>query len=364
MNEPRRLPNQLQVVKSTEAGEVLEEVAPLSEIDRRIAYFKSHLLRGSQLLEMKPQSWLVPNWLPSDAVVAVYAAPGVGKSFYALTLSLEIARGGSWIGTPLEKQRVLYVAAEKATTLRDRAEAWCLFHGEEFPQEFLMEPPPTPPQLNRPIDVEALCRLIKEEQARFVVLDTYAMMLQGVEENSSKESGAVIDALSQLRQATNGGTVLIVHHSGKDSSKGLRGSSALLAAVDLTIEISSNGVGRLQANVRKSNAGTEPMAEHYTLNSFNLGNHDEEERMSAVLIGTGAPAANPELEAQLLEILAQSPHEAMTATEMRNELNEYCPKPLSRSSFERQALNPLIKAGRIVKQGKTKSTKYLLALQE
>lgn len=360
MNEPRLLPNQLQVVKSTEAGDVLQEVAPPNEIDRRVAYFKSHLLRGAQLLEMKPQSWLVPNWLPSDAVVAVYAAPGVGKSFYALTLSLEIARGGSWIGTKLEKQKVLYVAAEKATTLRDRAEAWCLFHGEEFPHEFLMETTPTPPQLNRPIDVEALCRLIKEEQARFVVLDTYAMMLQGVEENSSRESGAVIDALSQIRQATNGGTVFLVHHSGKDSSKGLRGSSALLAAVDLTIEISSNGAERLQANVRKSNAGTEPMAEHYTLNTFNLGNDDEEERVSAVLIGTGAPAANPELEALLLEILAQSPHETMTANEMREELNESCPKPLSLSSFKRQALNPLIKAGKVTQAGQGRTTKYRL----
>ena len=359
MNEPRRLPNELQVVKSTEAGEVLEEVAPPSEIDRRLDYFKSHLLRGGQVLDMEPQKWLVPNWLPSDAVVAVYAAPGVGKSFYALTLSLEIARGGTWLGTNLERQKVLYVAAEKATTLRDRTEAWCLYHGEQIPHEFLMEPPPTPPQLNKPIDVEALCRLIREEQATFVVLDTYAMMLQGVDENSSKESGAVIDALSQIRQATNGGTVLIIHHSGKDSSKGLRGSSALLAAVDMTIEISSNGVGRLQANVRKSNAGTEPMPEHYTLNTFKLG-HDDEARESAVLISTGAPAANPELAALLLDTLAEWPNNTMSATELREAINDTLPKPLSRSSFERQALKPCLKAGTIEQLGQARTTKYRL----
>jgi hypothetical protein len=102
------------------------------------------------------------------------------------------------------------------------------------------------------------------------------------------------------------------------------------------------------------------MAEHYTLNSFNLGNHDEEARVSAVLIGTGAPAANPELEAQLLEILAQSPHETMTANEMKDELNEYCPKPLSLSTFKRQALNPLIKAGKVEQAGQGRTTKYRL----
>ena len=193
-----------------------------------------------------------------------------------------------------------------------------------------------------------------------MVLDTYAMMLQGIEENSSKESGVSIDALSQLRQATNGGTVLVVHHSGKDSTKGLRGSSALLAAVDLTIEIANTGLGRLQATVRKSNAGSEPMPEHYTLSTVAL----ESSRSSAVLIATGAPAANPELEALLLDLIRESTWGSMSATQLRETLNEALPKPISRSTFERQALKPLLNAGKIMKQGTHKSTTYRLPEQE
>ena len=359
MSEQRKLPSQLVVVATTEAGEVLQEIPEPSPTEARLAHLNSHLLRGAQVLDMEPQQWRVPNWLPSNAVVAVYAAPGVGKSFYALTLALEIARGGLWLGTQLDQERVLYVAAEKATTLRDRAEAWCEYHHEMLPEQFLLLNTPRPPQLSDPLAVQSLCELIKSEGVRFVLLDTYAMMLQGIEENSSKESGVTIEALSQIRQATNGGTVLVVHHSGKDSSKGLRGSSALLAAVDLTIEIASNGLGRLQATVRKSNAGSEPMPEHYTLATINL----EGERSSAVLLATGAPAPNPELEALVVAFLKESPSGQMSAAHLREALNETLPKALSRSTFERQALNPLLASGKLEKQGTGKSTNYKLTQQ-
>jgi hypothetical protein len=360
MSEQRKLPSQLQVVANTEAGEVLKAVPEPSPLQEKIAHLNTHLLRGAQVLDMEPQRWKVPDWLPSNAVVAVYAAPGVGKSFYALTLALEIARGGSWLGSNLDREKVLYVAAEKATTLRDRAEAWCVYHEEMFPEEFLLVSTPRPPQLSNPLEVQSLCELIKLEGVRFVLLDTYAMMLQGIEENSSKESGVSIEALSQLRQATKGGTVLVVHHSGKDSTKGLRGSSALLAAVDLTIEIANTGQGRLSATVRKSNAGTEPMPEHYLLSTVAL----ESSRSSAVLIATGAPAANPELEALLLDLITESTWGNMSATQLREALNETLPKPISRSTFERQALKPLLNAGKIVKQGTHKSTTYRLPEQE
>lgn len=357
MSDKRKLPSEFMVIAKTEAGEVLQEVAEPTPIEARLAHLNDHLLRGSQLLDMEPQQWKVPNWLPSNAVVAVYAAPGIGKSFFALTLALEVARGGSWLGTNLDREKVLYVAAEKATTLRDRAEAWCVHHGEMLPDEFLLLSTPRPPQLSDPIAVHSLCEMIKSEGVRFVLLDTYAMMLQGIEENSSKESGVTIEALSQIRQATNGGTVLVVHHSGKDSSKGLRGSSALLAAVDLTIEIASHGLGRLQATVRKSNAGSEPMPEHYLLNTVHL----DGERSSAVLVSTGAPAANPELEGLVLSFLSESPSGTMSATQLREALNETLPKALSRSTFERQALNPLLASGKLIKLGTAKSTTYQLA---
>ena len=359
MSEERKFPSQLQVVKETELGQVLEAVAEPSPTEQKLDYLEKHLLRGAEVLNMEPQSWKVPDWLPSNAVIAVYAAPGVGKSFYALTLALEIARGGSWLGSPLEAEKVLYVAAEKATTLRDRAEAWCEYHGETLPDNFLLEQTPRPPQLSDPLMVQALCTLIERTSSKFVILDTYAMMLQGIDENSSKDSGIPIEALSQLRVATKGGSVLVVHHSGKDSSKGLRGSSALLGAVDLSIEIANTGQGRLQATVRKSNAGSEPMPEHYLLTTQPVSGN----RSSAVLISTGAPVANPELEAKALEVLKIDPLEAMSLREILKAVNEELPKPVSAATFKRTFL-PMVKEAKVLKQGSAKNTRYLIAKED
>jgi predicted ATP-dependent serine protease len=88
---------------------------------------------GSDILDMKPRRWLVGGWLPLDALVLLYSAPGVGKSFYALSLALQVANGGDWVGESFaEALPVLYVAAERPTDQRDRAEAWSLYFDKTF----------------------------------------------------------------------------------------------------------------------------------------------------------------------------------------------------------------------------------------
>jgi hypothetical protein len=54
----------------------------------------------------------------------------------------------------------------------------------------------------------------------------------------------------------------------------------------------------------------------------------------------------------------------MSAAQLREALNETLPKPISRSTFERQALKPLLNAGKIMKQGTHKSTTYRLPEHE
>jgi len=48
--------------------------------------------------------------------------------------------------------------------------------------------------------------------------------------------GNLIAAAKQL-QSLGGGLVLLVHHTGKDATKGLRGHSSLYAALDGAIEV-------------------------------------------------------------------------------------------------------------------------------
>lgn len=350
----RRKPSE---VIHLEAGEV--EQSPPSAVEQLLESLERGTYRGSEILDIKPRRWLSPGWLPADSVVAVYAPPGVGKSFYALSLALEMSRGGWWATSKLPASPVLYVAAERATELRDRAEAWSLHNGEQLPGTLeLVEPEDGPPQLNNPLHVEALCRKVQASGARLVVLDTYARMTLGLEENSAKETGPILEALNRIRKATDGGAVLVVHHTGKDASRGLRGSSAFLGAVDLTISLEGSE-GTLRAKVEKSNAGPSPMPEWFTLETVPLPTLEGEARTSAVLVSTGAPARNAGLEEAVLALLGEASPLPMSRKELMEALEESGRK-VTRASLDRQALNPLRDRGAIELVGKGPAARYQL----
>jgi predicted ATP-dependent serine protease len=261
---------------------------------------------GSDILDMKPRRWLVGGWLPLDAAVLLYSAPGIGKSFYALSLALQVANGGDWVGESLaEALPVLYVAAERPTDQRDRAEAWSLHYDEDIPKKFTLMEAARPPQLTNPLDVEAICQEVREMGAKLVVLDTYARMTLGLEENSSSATSPVVEALDQIRKATDGGTVLIVHHQPK-SGNTPRGSTALLGGVDMTILLTKSD-GQIKATVEKANAGREPMPIYYALEPVVLPPEPGEEacRDGAVLVSAAPPQRGAEIAGLIVDMSAK-----------------------------------------------------------
>jgi hypothetical protein len=66
-------------------------------------------------------------------------------------------------------------------------------------------------------------------------IDTLAQAGAGIDENSSEGMGEMIAVFQELQQRT-GGTVLVVHHSGKDEKAGMRGWSGLRGALDFAIK--------------------------------------------------------------------------------------------------------------------------------
>ena len=345
----------LALLKSTSAGEVhIQQTAP-SVLDT----WSSYIYRGTRLLEIPNRKWTIKGWLPQDSIVAVYAPPGVGKSFYAMTLALEMANGGEWLGMSVPPVNVLYVAAERGAELRDRAEAWSRFHDEEIPESFVLMDVPQTPQLTEPKQVQALCEFVAKESIKFVVLDTYAKMTEGIDENSSKDTGVIIRAIDQIRLATSGGTVFLVHHTGKNSSTGLRGSSALLGALDLTIEISGSG-SSLETNVRKSNSGPTPMPEWFKIKSIELPSLDGEwePRSVGVLEYTGAPAKSPEHEEMVLDILDEFGSIGASKKEIIKALADNG-VDVKETYLYRTILSPLHMRGILQKSGSTNKMKWV-----
>jgi hypothetical protein len=76
-----------------------------------------------------------------------------------------------------------------------------------------------------------------DEPLEIIILDTLMRMSGGgFNENSSEDMGAFITQAGKLQEIFEC-ALMVIHHSGKDVTKGLRGHSSLLGAVDTELEI-------------------------------------------------------------------------------------------------------------------------------
>jgi RecA-family ATPase len=104
-------------------------------------------------------------------------------------------------------------------------------------------------------DMDSLSVLIQKaesesgEKCVLIVVDTLARAMAGGDENSGEDMSALIFNADRLRKQTTA-SVMLIHHCGKDASKGARGHSSLRGAVDTEIVIEGQA-GRRIATVTK-----------------------------------------------------------------------------------------------------------------
>ena len=184
-------------------------------------------------------TYLVKRWLGDGQLSCVYGQSNVGKSFLTLDLAYHIAANRPWHGHRVSGGPVLYMATEGGNAFRNRVYALNKKYGYEGVPLAVR---PAPVDLyNETVDmptIERLCAEIGTERGklRMIVVDTLSRAMAGANENTAEDMSRFISNLDMLRIAT-GAHILIVHHSGKDASKGARGSSALRAALDTEIEL-------------------------------------------------------------------------------------------------------------------------------
>jgi hypothetical protein len=322
---------------------------------------RANLRRGEEVLTKEPVTWLVKNWIPNNSFGVIYGAPGSGKSFYAMTLALEVARGGQWLGTEFtEPASVLYIAAERGNVLGERQRAWKQYNSCPIPDTFYeLE---LAPQLLTLEHFASLLAIVREINPRLVIVDTLAQVTDGVNENDGQQWTMVGSAFEEIMRATDGGSVIGVHHSGKDTSKGMRGHSSLNGKITWSIEIrrgSSGGIAQLQAVLDKQNAGPAQDPEWYQLEPVDLPAPDGDifPITSAVLRETTYRAVAEDREAQVLEFL--SAEERIEEGASRAEIVAVL-EPLKKASVDR-VIRKLKEAGQIETQGQTVNLRYHLA---
>jgi KaiC/GvpD/RAD55 family RecA-like ATPase len=241
------------------------------------------LMRADEVVDAPPLHWLVRGVLPAVGLAALFGASGSGKSFLALDLCAAVAAGGAeWFAWRVKSAPVVYVALEGEAGFSQRVKAWQLHHGRDLPGSlrFVMQAL----DLRNADDVSEIAEAVTAAGAAsgLLVIDTLNRAASGADENSVVDMGAIIAAAKDL-QAKLGGLVLLVHHSGKDATKGLRGHSSLHAALDAAIEVSRTD-DRRDWRIAKAKDGDDGKAHPFKLEVVEIGEHDDGEAITSCVV--------------------------------------------------------------------------------
>lgn len=252
------------------------------------------LQSADDLLNAPPLRWLVRGVLPATGFAAVYGPSGSGKSFLALDLCAAIADGSEWFGRRVTAAPVAYVCLEGEAGLSKRAKAWSVRNRRGLPDRLRFITQPL--DLRQSADIADLSAAVVAAGGRggLLVIDTLNRAAPGADENTSTDMGELIEASKELQRRI-GGVVLLVHHTGKDGTKGLRGHSSLYAALDAAIEVSRTDNHR-EWSIAKSKDDADGERNAFILRMVELGDDEDGEPVTSCVIDVDdspAVAARP-----------------------------------------------------------------------
>jgi hypothetical protein len=236
----RPLESEFAHLLTDDAPEITPEMAEVHEAQKARYKVKTY---GEAMTNRKPLEWIIPDFLPRKGIGILFGQPETLKTFLLLDLALSIATGygPNWWEGEREPQQVLFLAGESPDALlTKRVPAWLAMH---------LSPHLYPLVRDNLLVVEGVPPLemfdhytgiLGEIRGRgfkpvLAVVDTLTRAMAGKDENSAKDATWTTMKLEWLSRELNA-FVIAIHHSGKDVTRGARGSSVWLGNTDFMLE--------------------------------------------------------------------------------------------------------------------------------
>jgi|SRR5271170_5421425 len=180
--------------------------------------------------------WLIPDLITTNAVGMIYGPSMTFKSFLAMDIGMSMASGiGTWKMQGVKP--VVYVAGEGPFAIaRKRRPIWKVVRQVEGEVPFYLVG--AMPHCVAMDEIDAFIDQVREAgvEPGLVIIDTLARFMGGLDEASAKDASTATIALERIKDQL-GCSVLVLHHTGKDASRGARGSSAFLGNFDTQHEV-------------------------------------------------------------------------------------------------------------------------------
>lgn len=226
--------------------------------------------------------------LRQQQLMLLFAKENTGKSAWLLLKLAETAASG---------QHIIYVCGEGLGGILNRLEAIIAAHrldAEMIESHFHIIG--EAPQFAAPEQIDEAIQqaLAIDEPITVVALDTLATATEGQNENAPEVMSAATGGMRRLMRALDCAGIL-VHHTGKDATRGARGHSSLGGTVDLSVEITREDDSQvivLRSAKARDTERFAPLA--YELRPIALNEHADETAIVAFPgAETPAPQATP-----------------------------------------------------------------------
>jgi len=224
------------------------------------------LLGTAEISTLSPITWRLKGIFPQVGLAAIFGPSGSGKSFLSFDLGACIAKGDEWFGIKTSQCDVTYIQLEGEAGLKNRVTAWEQEHKQPLPANFRFIIQPF--QLISGLDLTGVLEVLPRDGVIFI--DTLNRAAPTADENSSKDMGLILESAKHLSRETSS-LVIVVHHTGKEVVRGMRGHSSLFAALDGAIEVTRDAAGKRSWSVAKSKDGGDDKTVRFSLKTHTLG---------------------------------------------------------------------------------------------
>jgi hypothetical protein len=248
------------------------------KLDRRAGYKGFPLRLAGEFSNTVAKRHIIKGIFARGETSGLIAPPGGMKSALMAEASVHIAAGMDWHGRRnKERCGVVYFALERADLVERRIRAHLTrLDIQSLPIAIVG----STIDLMNTNTVPRIVETIREAEAcfdlpvGFVVFDTFAKLIAagGGDENSAKDQGKVFANIQRIKDAVDV-HVALVGHTGKDTSKGWRGSNAGVGDADLIVEVSGDIIKTV--TVTKANDAPEGVLFSFKSEAHDFGTDDD-----------------------------------------------------------------------------------------
>ncbi len=233
----------------------------MASLEQRAESFRTEQVKGNPKsisfvqaseIELKPIKWLVKDYFESHAITFLYGDTEAFKTFICLDIACAIATGEDWIpDCPTKQGLVLYICGEGRNGIRRRLEAWSKHNKQPIPENLLISDMST--DLS---DTDAISDLVGAIESlgtkpAVVIVDTFARNYTDGGENANDDIGKFYSVVEATLVKTYDCSVIVTHHPGKDTSKGMRGGASLKQNADAVYKVKREDSGEQMFTVMK-----------------------------------------------------------------------------------------------------------------